>query len=476
MPVRDPLRSDDPERVGTYRLTARLGAGGQGVVYLGHGASDEGASDEGVAIKLLRADLSGDAAARQRFIREVAAAKRVARFCTAQVLDADVDGDQPYIVSEYVDGPSLQHLVSSQGPRDGGALERLAIGTATALAAIHAAGVVHRDFKPGNVLIGPDGPRVIDFGIARALDTTNPIASQAIGTPAYMAPEQVAGSDVGPAADVFAWGATIVFAATGHSPFGSDSVPAVFHRILYAEPELGELPGPLRELVAACLAKDPHARPRAHQVLIGLLGQDQATTGGEIPPGVDAQPAGVLTQGANAAATLHFDHFDRFDGARGPGMTRLLPDRPTSQGAHARRWILALGAAVVAVGAVLVVLFWPSGSGPSEQQTNGIASAFAGTWSGQGRIPYEGVDVTWTVYFRVDGRIAQVESGQSSCAGGTLTWLRGTATRMEMRYVPPPTCTPGRVTVTSRGQDQMIFRVEPDSDMEPPYEGTLHRV
>jgi serine/threonine protein kinase len=210
MPEAQPLRPDDPSRLGAYVLDGRLGEGGQGTVFLGTSPAGEQ-----VAVKLLHA--VDDPMARSRFVRELAVAKRVATFCTAQVLDADVAGDRPYIVSEFVAGPTLQESVTREGPRGKGALERLAIGTATALTAIHRAGVVHRDFKPANVLLGSDGPRVIDFGIARALDVTAPV-SQLIGTPSYMAPEQLTDQAVGSAADVFAWGSTMVFAATGRLP------------------------------------------------------------------------------------------------------------------------------------------------------------------------------------------------------------------------------------------------------------------
>src|SRR4051794_805563 len=167
-----PLRANDPERVGAYLLTGRLGEGGQGVVYLG-----EGPDGEQAAVKLLHAGFSGDARMRARFAGELASAKRVAPFCTARILDADVEGDAPYLVSEFIDGPSLRGVVDAEGPRSGDALQRLAIGTVTALTAIHEAGIVHRDFKPGNVLLAADGPRVIDFGIARALDATGTLSS-----------------------------------------------------------------------------------------------------------------------------------------------------------------------------------------------------------------------------------------------------------------------------------------------------------
>ncbi|MEU5884972.1 serine/threonine-protein kinase [Spirillospora sp. NPDC047279] len=261
------LESDDPERVGRYELTGRLGEGGQGVVYAGRGP-DGGE----VAVKLLRAHVARDPKARERFVRELGFAEKVAEFCTARVLEADIDGDQPYIVSELVSGPSLYELVGDEGPRTGAALQRLAIGTATALAAIHQAGVVHRDFKPPNVLMGEDGPRVIDFGIAKALDGTSTMTSQVVGTPAYMAPEQVSGQELGTWTDMFAWGVTILFAATGRSPFGADTVPAVMHRILHADPDTSVLPEPLAGLVTACLAKEPARRPTAPHVLLALLG------------------------------------------------------------------------------------------------------------------------------------------------------------------------------------------------------------
>ncbi|GAA2214596.1 hypothetical protein GCM10009850_100610 [Nonomuraea monospora] len=247
-----------PHAIGPYRVVEQLGEGGQGVVYLG--VAPDGTR---VAIKVLREGVAGDG----RFAKEIAAARRVEPFCIAQVLDASLGG-RPYIVTEYVEGPSL----AAAGLHQGADLQRLAVATATALAAVHRAGVVHRDFKPANVLLGRDGPRVIDFGIARAMDDAVTRTSTIVGTPAYMAPEQFLGAVAGPAVDVFAWGSVMVFAATGAPPFGNDSLPAVLRRIQYEEPRLDGVPEPLRSIVYACLAKDPAARPGMQDVLFRLIG------------------------------------------------------------------------------------------------------------------------------------------------------------------------------------------------------------
>ena len=288
------LQPGDPRRLGSYELLERLGEGGQGVVYLGVDASGTKA-----AIKLLRADLAADADARNRFVREAQAAKQVARFCTAQVLEADVVGDQPYIASEYVPGPSLHKHVTENGPIPGAALERLAIGTLTALVAIHQAGIVHRDFKPHNVIMAPDGPRVIDFGIARALDAGQTSATKAIGTPSYMAPEQVAGATLTEAVDVWAWATTMVFAATGRPPFGDDTVVAVINRVMHEPPNLEGLPPDLHRLIAACLVKEPERRPTAQQLMMTLIGAGPAAQTRMDDP---AEATTLLAEGSHRAA------------------------------------------------------------------------------------------------------------------------------------------------------------------------------
>ncbi|MEZ0076169.1 serine/threonine-protein kinase [Planotetraspora sp. GP83] len=279
-----PLDPDDPRALGEFRLSGRLGEGGQGVVYLGH-TPDGGP----VAVKILKTGL--DPAVRERLTRELDAMRSVAPFCTARVITAVVEGREPYVVSEFIDGPSLQQRVSTGGPLRGGELDRLAVGTATALAAIHGAGIVHRDFKPGNVLLGPDGPRVVDFGIARQGESDT-ITAGPIGTPAYLAPEQIAGHPASPASDVFAWGATMVFAATGRPAFGADSVASVLHRIMTTHPDVSAVPASLRSVVERCLDKDPAARPTARDLLLELVGSARDPLGAGAAAAVSPGPAG----------------------------------------------------------------------------------------------------------------------------------------------------------------------------------------
>src|SRR5579859_7506548 len=241
------LEPGDPVRLGRFELVARLGQGGQGVVYVGRGP---GPGEERVAVKVLRSSVDGMEL--QRLGRELDAIHQVQPFVTARVIEAAVAGGQRYVVSEFIDGPSLQERVEAGGPLPEGELQRLAVGTATALTAIHGAGVVHRDFKPANVLLGPDGPRVVDFGIARLTDAST-ITSGLIGTPSYVSPEQLGGARPTSAVDVFAWALTIIYAATGRLAFGADNVPAVMHRIMYEQPDVSGLPPSLRAVVLECL-------------------------------------------------------------------------------------------------------------------------------------------------------------------------------------------------------------------------------
>ncbi|GHC89962.1 hypothetical protein GCM10007079_35850 [Nocardiopsis terrae] len=266
-----PLRAGDPRELDGYRIVSRLGRGGMGTVYL---AKD--AAERSVAVKLIHPDLADDESFRLRFAREVASARRVARFSTAGVIDARLEGEPLFIVSEYVPGPNLDEAVRSGEPMHGGTLEGLAMGVAAALTAIHGSGIVHRDLKPANVLLSPVGPKVIDFGIARALDDSGGAvtrSSQLMGTPSYMAPELILGEQATAAADIFAWGCLVAFAGTGHAPFDAATVPAVLHNISSAQPRLDGLDPSLLDLVGSALDKNPGNRPTSQQLLARLTGQ-----------------------------------------------------------------------------------------------------------------------------------------------------------------------------------------------------------
>ena len=255
MPVGD-LQTEDPDRIGPYRVLGRLGAGGMGVVYLVQAGRGLG------ALKLIRPELVDDEEFRARFRREVEAGRAVSGPYTARFIDAELDGPAPYLVTEYVDGPSLAEAVADGGPFSFDAFVGLASGLAQALRAIHAAGVIHRDLKPSNVLIGPTGPRIIDFGIARAMEGTSVTRTgMSVGSPSWMAPEAARGEPVSQATDVFAWGSVVMFAATGRGPFGEGRPEAILYRIVHEEPDLSGLDARLVPIVRAALARDPGSRP-----------------------------------------------------------------------------------------------------------------------------------------------------------------------------------------------------------------------
>ena len=260
--ARTPLQADDPRRIGHYRLTARLGVGGMGVVYLGVGW--DGSQ---VAVKLLRPELAGDQEFRRRFGREVAALVRVKGECTVRVIEADSQSPRPFLVTEYAEGPSLAEYIKTHKTVGPDMLYDLATGLAEALTTIHAAGIMHRDLKPSNIILTQAGPKVIDFGIARRQDT--PAMTQTgmvVGSLGFMAPEQISGQ-AGPAADIFAWGLTVGYAAAGQPPFGTGNAHAILYQIMYGAPDIAAVPELLRPMVAAALAKDPQNRPTARQLL-----------------------------------------------------------------------------------------------------------------------------------------------------------------------------------------------------------------
>jgi serine/threonine protein kinase len=372
-----PLRQGDPAQLGSYRLVGRVGRGGMGTVYLA-----ESGSGERLAVKVINPDLAHDDAFRTRFRREVESARRVRRFCTAPVVDAQLDGEPLYIVTEYVDGPNLDEFIRSSGPMRGSSLDHLAVGVATALTAIHGAGVIHRDLKPANVLLSSVGPRVIDFGIARALDTVSEATrtGQFVGTPAYMAPEVFDGKPATAASDVFAWGCVVAYAGTGQTPFTGPTVPAVMYQIMHAEPTLTGIDESLRGLVERALAKDPAQRPSAQELLDSLVGQNHADTAQAAEslsrtwPGETARdvtmPAGPPGTRADLPPTAHH------------------PGPPVSAAKDKVPWWaygVLVAALVLVVLAVVVVFIMRGSNGPPEQTKSVFGDDFSNistNWGG----------------------------------------------------------------------------------------------
>jgi hypothetical protein len=390
-----PLRDTDPREVGGYQLLGRLGEGGQGVVFLALGPTGTRA-----AVKLLAP--TTDPLVRSRFLKEVAAAQQVAGFCTAQVLDAGIFERRPFIVSEYVSGPSLVEVIQQHGPRTGAVLERIAVATLTALGAVHAVGMVHRDFKPGNVLLGPDGPVVIDFGLAAVpgMTTTGLSGQVAVGTPAFMAPEQLAGVRVTPAADMWSWAITIAFTGTGELPFKGESLTATAYAILHSEPAVGPLPEPLGSLVYRCLSKNPAHRPSARGAL-GELAAAGAQLVGPLPPIAPAPPA---DEGAPCVpAAVAEPRRDTGDGLLGAppaateqpaatekdGATEQRPaaQRPARRGSGRARWrrrpAAVLASILLVAGVAGTALVLARHGPPPEQLTGGHDGAGQQPGTGQ---------------------------------------------------------------------------------------------
>ena len=297
------LQPEDPQLIGPYRLRGRLGAGGMGQVYLGLSPGGRAA-----AVKVIRADLAQDPEFRARFRREITVARKVSGSFTAPVIDADLDGPVPGWPRPMSTGPSLADAVSQHGPLPPRSVLALAAGLAEGLNAIHAAGVVHRDLKPANVLLAEDGPRVIDFGISRAVEASALThTGLVVGSPGFMSPEQAEGRSVGPPSDIFSLGAVLAFAATGQGPFGTGSTPALVYRVVHSLPNLDHLPAEVRPLIERCLAKDPAQRPTAAQLLAGAaypatgwLPEPVTRTFSQVGPAVNAPP--TVTAAALAAS------------------------------------------------------------------------------------------------------------------------------------------------------------------------------
>ncbi|MFB7747863.1 protein kinase [Streptomyces sp. NPDC056132] len=311
------LRREDPRVVGSFRLHRRLGAGGMGVVYLG---SDR--RGQRVALKVIRPDLAEDQEFRSRFAREVSAARRIRGGCTARLVAADLEAERPWFATQYVPGPSLHDKVAEEGPLT--AAEAAAIGAALSegLVAVHEAGVVHRDLKPSNILLSPKGPRIIDFGIAWATGaSTLTHVGTAVGSPGFLAPEQVRGAAVTPATDVFSLGATLAYAAMGDSPFGHGSSEVMLYRVVHEEAQLRGVPDALAPLVRACLAKDPEERPSTLQLSMRLKEIAAREAQGGLHEGRDIRPPAQRERAEIERPTGRLDErTQRYtEAGRGPG-------------------------------------------------------------------------------------------------------------------------------------------------------------
>ncbi len=365
------LRGGDPAEIGGYPLEARLGSGGMGTVFLARTSSGRS-----IAIKLIHQQFAGDDEFRIRFRQEVAAARRVSGAFTAAVVDAAPEADQPWMATTYIEGPTLAQRITDEGPLNGAELRRLAVGLAEALRDIHRVGVVHRDLKPSNVVLSAEGPRVIDFGISRAVDQqTLTMTGRVIGTPPFMSPEQLqAPRGVGPRSDVFSLGTLLVYAATGHGPFDADSPYITAYQVVHEEPSLGAVPDALRAVVEPCLDKDPERRPSVDELLVLLrdLPSDLGgtATGGpgpgrtrdmltqhhlmtpDTPPPAAPEPASSATPAAPAA----------------PAVPEAGGTGTAIGGRLRRRWrpVLAAAVAVAAIGGGVAVLTTGGADGNGE--------------------------------------------------------------------------------------------------------------
>jgi len=447
-----PLMPGDPVRLGRFDILARLGEGGQGVVYLGRGS---GPAEERVAVKVLRA--GADPMVLERLSRELDAIHQVQPFVTAGVIEAAADGERWFVVSEFIDGPSLQDRIDTQGPLPATDLHRLAVGTATALAAIHGAGVVHRDFKPANVLLGPDGPRVVDFGIARLIDAAT-ITSGVIGTPTYMAPEQLSGERPGSAVDIFAWAMTMVFAATGRPAFRADTIPAVMHQILFEEPDVSGVPLPLQPLVRQCLSKQPGRRPSARDLMVRLVDPSAPLPG--------ADPADTQGSAVDSPTVTN--------GNRG----QHPPTQPAQAARRSSRTPLLIGGGAVAAAALVVggFLLLHHGSGPGHSGRPGagpstdasvtassppaspahgptIPDAYAGTWRGTATMTDtggSGIGLKSSITFTFVTGARTIHEVNDSCVD-TLTLSHVARDRLVFTEPQTAECVAGTVTFRLRG-------------------------
>jgi hypothetical protein len=351
------LQAGDPGVIGPYRVVGRLGSGGMGHVFLGRSPGGRL-----LAIKVVRPELAGDLEFRTRFRREVAAAASVSGLFTAPVVDADTEAPVPWLATAYIAGSSLADTVARHGPLPAASLLALAAGLAEGLLAIHSAGLVHRDLKPSNVLMADDGPRVIDFGISRAMEASAVTSTGiVVGSPGFMSPEQAEGHEVGPPSDVFSLGAVLAFAATGEGPFGNGSSAALIYRLVHNPPDLARVPAETRALIGHCLDKDPGRRPSPRDLLAGLGGADLAP--GWLPgsPARDISPAGPGTPVPAAALAAP----PTFGGGTGTGGIMASGVRPG-----------AAGDPLTLTSAHLSQPVTPSPSGPAMPYPQGLVAAY----------------------------------------------------------------------------------------------------
>ncbi|MFF0424105.1 serine/threonine-protein kinase [Streptomyces sp. NPDC004520] len=468
------LNAEDPVSVGPFRLIGRLGVGGMGRVFLARSAGGRT-----VAVKVVHAELAAQEEFRRRFAREVAALERVGGAGTAPVLGSDTTADSPWVAIGYVPGPSLRTVVGDEfGPLPPATVRALASGLARALDHIHAAGLVHRDLKPSNVLLTVDGPRIIDFGIARAVDhvadggdltTTGAV----VGSPGYMSPEQVRGDQVSPASDVFCLGSVLAYAATGRAPFGTadSGVHATMFRIAHDEPDLTGLPPELSGLIRACLAKDPAARPTATEIVETL------------PVADPWLPADVLARlGRHAAQLLEAEGSGSGSGSgtgvsetplppSGPGSTVPASAAPAPRRRGRTALLAAVTALVVAAAAGAAYTYWPrggdtagGGKGGGARTAGIVPAAFLGAWEGvlkgSANAPYETSRIEITqgpagakaaVYTHVTGEELCIgRASLISATDGELVLGEAEITAS----VPARRCTPAaRQTLTLRSTD-----------------------
>ncbi|UAX54408.1 protein kinase [Streptomyces sp. A144] len=446
--VFQPLQDDDPRAVGGYRLAARLGAGGMGRVYLSHTRGGRP-----VAVKVVRSELADDPTFRRRFGREVTSARKVKGAYTAELIDADADGTPPWLATLYVPGPALSDVVARSGPLPVPAVLWLMAGVAEALQAIHGAGIVHRDLKPSNVLLASDGPRVIDFGIAVAADSTAHTATgAAIGTPQFMAPEQASGGDVTEATDVFSLGQTAAFAALGRPLYGDGPAVSVLYRIVHSEPDLSGLPERLRPLIARCVAADPGERATAAEVVEWCrreLGPDAEAGAGPavwreiagpevtVPPPAPAPEAAPAPTAVRTGpwtvpqplgqqpATAQWPGAARWPGAAqwpagpyGPTVPQR-PDGPQERKRRRRRAAL-IAAAALAAGGLGLTAAWTvldaAWDGVRDRTRDTAASTSGTPGTGTGGAPESGAP---------SGAVATAEPGSSSARGAAPSATSG---------------------------------------------------